>query len=178
MLEKMEQLEISVARLNEVVGVTSHDRVYFRSVINIDCVPSEPPFGGTPLKKKGILTQTCNLDSPINESDLILKLSGMNLSKQNNRVQEENISSKEKFPPKPCDAKGFIKKFDYILQPDLDLVNRLTSDGKIEESLLHLLNLLDKRELKSAQKLKVHKMIASRAICFLKWNKDLQQDNA
>lgn len=152
MLEKMERMDISLAKSSYVVGVTSHDKVYFRSMVNVDCGPSEAPFGRTPLKKKNTFRPAVDNVSST-ETELISKLTVLNLS--NNKGEEE--------------------KFELKFQNDLARIDELTSVGKIEEPLLLLLRLLDEKELKSGQKLKVHKMIASRGIGVLEWHKDLEQ---
>lgn len=180
MLEKMERVETSLSRFGGVVGISSHDKVYFRSTINIDCAPSEAPFASTPLKKNNAHRPALTSMSP-NETDLIAKIGGLNLScdkkKTNNLLAGKGeIKAREDATQRKTRNGGLQQnvEFDKQLEIDLEQIDRLSSDGRFEKSLLILFHLLENEELRGAKKLKIHKMIASRAICLLQWQKDLQ----
>ena len=190
MLEKVDRIENSLAKCDGVVGVSSHDKVYFRSMINIDCAPSEAPFAGTPLKKKNPTRPILSNLSP-DENDLISKIGMLNVSSSTNKIDKEmrpkdrpkehanvedsqvqNDVRKKQTNAPSCTTDG-CSDLDRLLETEMKRIDDLTTEGKIQESLNLLLELVDNADLKGPKKLVVHKKIASRAIRLFEWHKDL-----
>ena len=177
MLDKIEKVDTPLQNFRQVVGVTSHDSVYFRTAINVDCPPSESPFAGTPAGKNNRKARSVLSKISASESNLISKISALSLSSD-----QAYHGASSLFPSKPSIAKTqssesrVDKKTDLrseiMIKKALENVDELSADGKIEESLLILLQLLEGEELKGDSKLLVHKKIASRAILFLEWHKE------
>lgn len=165
MLMKMKRVDTPLDSFSQIVGVTSHDSIYYNTVVNIDCPPVENPFAKTPVRdgKKEVTTP------PSETSCLISKIENLNLvsKEQKDDKNRELNSNKESLdmlnqPRNDEDMSSFLQKVD-----------ELTAEGKIEESLLMLLQLLDKEELGGKEKLALHKKISARAILYLEWHKNM-----
>ena len=185
MLETMKRVvRTHVDSIEQVVGVTSHDSVYCRSVINIECKPDENPFSGTP-NKKAMISNSALTNLPSQASDLISQIANLTLSpgeakKRKQKKETSTIESQGDHSNLQCNKENVIneentnnagksKAFSDIIQE----VDELSAKGKIEDSLFILLQALDRDDLEKEQKLTVHKKISSRAVLSLGWHKEL-----
>ncbi len=185
MLETMKRVvRTHVDSIEQVVGVTSHDSVYCRSVINIECKPDENPFSGTP-NKKAMISNSALTNLPSQGSDLISQIANLTLSpgeakKRKQKKETSTIESQGDHSNLQCNKENVIneentnnagksKAFSDIIQE----VDELSAKGKIEDSLFILLQALDRDDLEKEQKLTVHKKISSRAVLSLGWHKEL-----
>lgn len=186
MLETMKRVvKPHMDSIEQVVGITSHDSVYCRTVIDIECKPVENPFSGTP-NKKAMISNSALTNLHSQGSDLISQIANLTLSpdeakKRNQKKKEssaiesqsdhsnlqfnkENVVNNEN----TSDA-GKSKAFSDMIEE----VDELSAKGKIEDSLFILLQALDRDDLEKEQKLTVHKKISSRAVLCLGWHKEL-----
>ena len=164
-----------------VLGISSHDMVYSNTIIDLSR-PEQSPFAGTPLKSSRTLTQLLSSSLPskhLTFDDLardemplrpsakqnyvpntqehclpptiVIKKSAITVSVDQNAISEKSTTESVKDHSKSVDN-------------DFNIVELLTKNGKFEESLNVLLRILESEMLQGAQKLRVHKMIASRRI--------------
>ena len=177
MLDKIEKVDTPLQNFGQVVGVSSHDSVYFRTAINVDCPPSESPFAGTPAGKNNRKARSVLSKISASESNLISKISALSLSSDqaysgaSSLLPSKPSTAKTQSSESRVDKKTHLRS-EIMINKALENVDELSADGKIEESLLILLQLLEGEELKGDSKLLVHKKIASRAILFLEWHKE------
>jgi len=178
MLEKVEQVQIPLEQIDQVIGISSHDSVYYRSIINLDCPPPKSPF----VAPQGSTSST-------HEYDLATSLAGLSLSDEGRNMQKLSVKQKASPRTKAVPLKEYIvgkennpinpnhdqkkigekpKKADEVILEKLKIVDKLSTNGKIEDSLFLLLQMLEYDELKGPQKLLIHKKISSRAL-FLRW---------
>ena len=193
MLDITKRVKSPIANFHQVVGVSSHDNVYFRTVINVDCPSEESPFAGTPLPKTKERGRSARILSATQETSLVCKMANINLSTNQSqgqlditKSQQRNIGKSipredsiykenKKANPQRSIHEKLVVSSDSRLSNMIECVNDLTLNGKIEESLLVLLQLLECKDLKGSQKLLVHKKISSRAVLYFNWHKDLSQ---
>lgn len=198
MLDKIKRVKSPLESFEQVVGVSSHDNVYYRTVINVDCPPSDSPFAGTPAGKTKMSRSTlAKMTAP--ESDLVSKIAGLSLSSRD-QVRNDAVPLRKVKTPmtkiRAAETKNhargkenaeFTKQLpthktsnlctDARVERCFERIDKLTTNGKIEASLLILFRLLECEELKGDQKLLVHKKISSRAILFHEWHKRIVEGN-
>ena len=196
MLDITKRVKEPIGSFHEVVGVSSHDSVYFRTVINVDCRSEESPFAGTPLRKIKKIGRSARALSATQETSLISEMANINLSPSHPKGQpgavisqqhnmekstcmpREDYSDKEN---KKVEMQQYIKEKPLVdsnsrFNDMIEIANELTASGKIEESLLLLLKLLEYEDLKGDQRLLVHKKVSSRAVLYFQWHKELSKE--
>jgi hypothetical protein len=186
LLENIGRVEISISKFAQVVGVSSHDLVYCRQIIDVDVPPIKSPFLGRIPKQLS--------NSALVASDLISKLNNITLDsrdsnqpnsdgakgsnhllhKESKKSHFENISEEKQLSFHGKENYNNVllhkRKHTTILDTMFRNVDDLTNDGKFEVALAILIKSLECEELQGEQKLLVHKMISSRAIVHLQWH--------
>ncbi len=158
MLEKMIQVQTPLGEVDQVVGISSHDSVYYRSIINLDCPPPASPFVA-PQKSY----------SSAHKDDLATRIAGLTLSDDVRDNATALRPSKKSWSASTKLSKGVKEDATELISKKLKVVEELTANGQIEESLSLLLEMIESDELKGPQKLLVHKKISSRGILFFQW---------
>lgn len=183
LLDIMKKVKTPLDDFNQVVGVSSHDSVYYRTVIDVDNLTEVNPFSRTPVveskkKSRSVIT-------PSQTSDLISKITGLSLSSDQRQDDNHNpdqsnkentfmsVVKTENGDFRNCQSTGEKPELMSKVTNMFDKIDKLSAEGKIEESLLMLLQVLEKGELEGQQKLQVHKKITSRALLYLEWHKGL-----
>jgi hypothetical protein len=185
MLETMKRVvRTHIDSIEQVVGVTSHDSVYCKTAINIECKPVENPFSGTP-NKKAMISNSALSNLPSQGSDLISQIANLTLSpdaaKKRNHKKKESITidsqgdhSNIQFNKENVINEGNVTDAERSTSflDMIEEVDDLSAKGKIEESVLLLLKALDRDNLEKEQKLIVHKKISCRVVLCLGWHKE------
>ena len=138
----------------DVIGVSSHDLMYQNEIIDL-VEPQRTPFAGTPFKQKVAVVHLTPRKIAFEQTDRdeIIQSNKHGIeSGLGNYRNEEKSHSNERDRPKISD--------------DFQKIEKLTKQGEITKSLHILFHLLEFRtnDLHGSDKLRVHKMIASRIL--------------
>ena len=151
-------------RHEKVVGVSSHDMVYKNNVVDLSSEGLGSPFAGTPAKKV-----RNRLSSDVRDEAVAL---GNKLKYCT--IDEEKIENPPLSPPVMINrvAANVESRPEESVENDFSVrmrkVDDLTKRNKMEESLLHLFELLKSSDLMKSEKMIVHQKIASR-VSHLGW---------
>lgn len=164
----------------KVVGVSSHDMVYNKSVVDISgeeryAKTTESPFAGTPQKK----VRNKRLSSDV-RNDAVPLGNGRTQNRDNGKENTKpplpfNLTKEVNERPSPI-MKERTNNIEFQLEKNakkgfsdiMKDVDGLTRSEKIEESLLPLFSLLKSHDLLKSEKMMVHQKIASR-VSYLGW---------
>lgn len=144
-----------------VIGVSSHDQVYSNSIIDLS---EQAPFAGTPMKsnsERGFLApyesgMHLTFAELANEAVPVRSSAAHNLNRSKKRVLISTLREDRK---QTFDSSRFDE--------ELKKVEELTVSGDVESSLIALFQLVESSSamnLEGANKLQVHKKIASRLL--------------
>lgn len=149
-------------RHEEVVGLSSHDKVYINSIVDLSH-PCQSPFAGTPVKafiRRNSVHHPMKLvfDNSAKEARPLRFSTEYNI--------ENSIKSGENLERHMDERVAENHQSEKMIQKSLSMVHEMTEKGKIAESLELLFQLVESNELQGKHKLIVHKKITSRLMFF------------
>lgn len=141
-----------------VLGVTSHDKVYTNSIVDLATPEQQTPFAGTPMKSSYSTKKLGSLSKQLTFEQLAKEVVPLN-EISNSDTKKSNILEKANNAP------------DVELSPmedDFKVAEEQMKGGDVEKAMETLLSILENESITKTEKLCAHKKIAA-CMIYLGW---------
>lgn len=139
-----------------VLGVTSHDKVYTNSIVDLATPEQQTPFAGTPMKSSFSTKKFNSLSKQLTFEQLAKEVVPLN-EISNSGAKKSNIFEKASNMPELSQ-----------IEDDFKVAEEQIKEGEVEKAMETLLSILENESITKTEKLCAHKKIAA-CMIYLGW---------